>query len=139
MGSIYEKIKKKFTNFFRLLAHGNAGIWQHFVLIRIFLLYTADEYNNNENGLSNDILKLLKAADDSSSQISKSLQRQDTSDTSVDLNIFNDEMRLRNNFENMYQRKGKRSLLFFLFLKKISFDRVFLVFSDGNWLNKLVI
>ena len=105
--------KKKVTNFFRLLAHGNAGIWQHFVLIRIFLLYTADEYNNNENGLSNDILKLLKAADDSSSQISKSLQRQDTSDTSVDLNIFNDEMRLRNNFENMYQRKGKISLLFF--------------------------
>ena len=85
-----------------------ASIWQHFVvLIRIFLLCAADEYNNNENGLSNDILKLLKAADDSSSQISKSLQRQDTSDTSVDLNIFNDEMRLRNNFENMYQRKGK--------------------------------
>jgi len=70
-----------------------------------------DEYNNNENGLSNDILKLLKAADDSSSQISKSLQRQDTSDTSVDLNIFNDEMRLRNNFENMYQRKDRDPLI----------------------------
>ena len=46
--------------------------------------------------------------DDSSSQVSKSLQRQDTSDTSVDLNIFNDEMRLRNNFENMY-KKGKKA------------------------------
>ena len=44
---------------------------------------------------------------DSASQISRSLPRQDTSDTSVDLNIFNDEMRLRNNIENMY-KKGKR-------------------------------
>ena len=45
---------------------------------------------------------------DSASQISRSLPRQDTSDTehTVDLNIFNDEMRLRNNIENMY-KKGK--------------------------------
>merc|ERR1719412_3437780 len=63
-----------------------------------------DEYNNNENGLSNDILKLLRTVDDSSSQVSKSLQRQDSSDRSVELNIFNDEMRLRNNFENMYKK-----------------------------------
>ena len=70
-----------------------------------------DEFNNNDReSLPADILKLLKstggAADDSSSQISRSLPRQDTSDTSVDLNIFNDEMRLRNNIENMY-KKGK--------------------------------
>ena len=57
--------------------------------------------------MPHDILKLLKQ-DDSSSQISRSLPRQDTSDTehTVDLNIFNDEMRLRNNIENMY-KKGK--------------------------------
>ena len=73
--------------------------------------YFVDEYNNNEKeSLPQDILKLLKqqgvaAHDiDSSSQISRSLPRQDTSDMSVDLNILNDEMRLRNNLENMYKK-----------------------------------
>jgi RIMS-binding protein 2 len=82
-----------------------------------------DEYNNNEKeALPQDILRLLKASGhgdyggrglhglagehDSASQISRSLPRQDTSDTehTVDLNIFNDEMRLRNNIENMYKK-----------------------------------
>jgi len=65
-----------------------------------------DEFNNNEKeSLPADILKLLRQ-DDSSSQISRSLQRQDTSDTehTVDFNILNDEMRLRNNIENMYKK-----------------------------------
>ena len=71
-----------------------------------FSSYLADEFNNNEKeSLPADILKLLKQ-DDSSSQISRSLPRQDTSDTehTVDLNILNDEMRLRNNIENMYKK-----------------------------------
>lgn len=80
--------------------------------VNIHALIVSDEFNNNDKE-SLDILKLLKShgintqgIDDSSSQISRSLPRQDTSDTSVDLNIFNDEMRLRNNIENMY-KKGK--------------------------------
>ena len=78
-------------------------------------LCIADEFNNNEKeSLPNDILKLLKQdVGDSASQISRSLPRQDTSDTehTVDLNIFNDEMRLRNNIENMY-KKGKLKVPF---------------------------
>ena len=80
--------------------------------LKIFTLYFTDEYNNNENGLisNHDILKFLNKSgiDETSSQISRTLPRQDThtSDTSVDINIFNDEMRLRNNIENMY-KKGK--------------------------------
>ena len=69
----------------------------------------ADEFNNNEKeSLPADILKLLRQDGDSSSQISRSLQRQDTSDTehTVDFNILNDEMRLRNNIENMYKKGG---------------------------------
>ncbi len=66
--------------------------------------YIADEFNNNDRDqLPNDLARLLRT-DDSSSQISKSLPRQETSDTSVDLNIFNDEMRLRNNLENLYKK-----------------------------------
>jgi hypothetical protein len=69
-----------------------------------------DEHNNNDKDhLHNDILRMIRATDDSSSQISvsrKSLPRQETSDTehTIDLNIYNDEMRLRNNLENMYKR-----------------------------------
>ena len=80
--------------------------------LKTFTFYFTDEYNNNENGLisNHDILKFLNKSgiDETSSQISRTLPRQDThtSDTSVDINIFNDEMRLRNNIENMY-KKGK--------------------------------
>ena len=78
--------------------------------LKMLTFYFTDEYNNNENGLisNHDILKFLNKSgiDETSSQISKSLPRQDThtSDTSVDINIFNDEMRLRNNIENMYKK-----------------------------------
>lgn len=56
-------------------------------------------------------MKLIRAGaaggitDDSASVASKkSFVRQDTSDS--EYNIYNDEMRLRNNLENMY-KKGK--------------------------------
>lgn len=81
-----------------------------------FDLFFSDEHNNNDKDhLHNDILRMIRATDDSSSQISvsrKSLPRQETSDTehTIDLNIYNDEMRLRNNLENMYKRGNKTRL-----------------------------
>lgn len=91
-------------------------LWQRFLLWTLTLicssLHVLDEYNNNDS-IPSDILKLIRASgaaggitDDSASLASKkSLVRQDTSDTSVvDYNIYNDEMRLRNNLENMYKK-----------------------------------
>ena len=108
--------------------------------------------NNEKESLPQDILKILKSSGvstaghgsygggggghglqghgghhgagdpDSASQISRSLPRQDTSDTSVDLNIFNDEMRLRNNIENMY-KKGKKSHTHLFNLDQLVVDR----------------